>query len=111
MAYRNKYITIKLPEADWESVRDIANLQGETLSTAGWNLIQRGVEGYEKEMGSSTPVRVQMRRLHNAVNARASLKKEMESTLQMITQEGGPEQEEQIKKVHDLAEKAGVNLT
>lgn len=112
MAYRNRYLTVKLPEADWEGVRDIANLQGETLSTAGWKLIQRGVEGYEKEMGSSTPLQVRIHRLNQRVKKAATEEQLLKDAYTMITQrEEGIEREALLKEIHGLAEEAKVNLT
>ena len=112
MAYRNRYLTVKLPEADWESIRDIANLQGQTLSTAGWNLIQRGIEGYEKEMGSSTPIQVQIHRLAEEIKGEATEEQRLKEAHALIMQrKEGPKRDKFLERIHKLAKKVGIDLT
>ena len=110
MAYRSRHLTIKLPEADWENVRDISNVQGETLSTTGWKLIQRGIQDMEKELGSSTPVTVRIHRLSDKVKARASLEKELKDAQDTLMQQNIANKDKLLDEARALAEQAGIDL-
>jgi len=111
MAYRNKYLSTRLPEADWQNVLDLANIWGETPSTAAMKLIQRGVEEIEKEMGSATPLRVRIHRLQERVKQRKNLRQELQDTLNMVREEKHAEREDLIAQVTALAEQADIDLT
>jgi len=111
MAYRDKYLSIRLPEADWENVRDIGNVWGESLSEAGWRLIQRGVEAVEKEMGSKTPTRVKVHRLKQRVKERANLEKDILDTYQTINEGQPVNKEHLLAELKALADETGVVIT
>jgi len=111
MAYRNRYLSTRLSEADWQNVIDIANVWGETPSTAAMKLIERGIEEIEKEMGSATPLRVRIHRLQETVKQRKNLRQELQDTLNMIREEKCDNQEGLIAQVVALADQANINLT
>jgi len=102
MAKRAKYIHSQVTEDTYEGIRDAANFQGCSLSVTIDNLVQRGLISLDKELGSNTPLHVQIARLHGELTSHLTTRERIQESLKLATELGDTVRQQ---KVEQLSEK------
>jgi hypothetical protein len=108
MSKRTKYVTTVVDEDTFQSIIDAGNIWGDSISAAAYKLVQRGIVSLNQELGSKTPVHIQVARINQDLNTVMTTKQRIVESYRLALELG---KEKEAQQLQALAKGEGIELS
>lgn len=107
MSKRIKHISTTVDEDTWNGVMDAGNLWGESIASATFRLVQRGLLSLDKELGSKTPIHIKISRINQTLNTQMTTKQKVTESYRLAKE---LEDTTAIQEIEQVAKELNIPL-